>query len=138
MGWLFPLLVWNRPSSSSCRKGPAHLENSKIRLVKKLNIIVHLLLLLLLLLLFFFFLYLEIQLNIVSLNNTISQVPQPRKRLILRGSCPHSRLGHTSDIHSHSYSNDGFSHPEANITHISCWNGLHLQFFLCVSVFSDN
>ena len=28
MGWLFPLLVWNRPSSSSCRKGPAHLENS--------------------------------------------------------------------------------------------------------------
>ena len=30
---------------------------------------------------------------------------QPRKRPILTGSCPHSRLGHTSDIHSHSYSN---------------------------------
>ena len=29
MGWLFPLLVWNRPSLSSCGKGPAHLENSK-------------------------------------------------------------------------------------------------------------
>ena len=31
-------------------------------------------------------------------------MPQPRKRLILRGSSPHSRLGHTSDIHSQSYS----------------------------------
>ena len=56
---------------------------------------------------------------------------QPRKRLILRGSCPHSRLGHTSDIHSHSYSNVGFSHPAANITEMCCWDGLHLQFFLC-------
>ena len=52
---------------------------------------------------FGFFLYLEIKLNIISLNHTISQVLQPRKRLILRGSCPRSRLG-TSDIHSHSYS----------------------------------
>ena len=25
----YPLLIWNRPSSSSCGKGPAHLENSK-------------------------------------------------------------------------------------------------------------
>ena len=52
--------------------------------------------------------------------------------------CPHSRLGHTSDIHSHSYSSVGFFHPAANITDISCLDGLHLQFFFCVSVFSDN
>ena len=61
-------------------------------------------------------------------------MPQPRKRLILSWSCPHSRLGHTSDIRSYSYSNVGFSHPAANITDISCWDGLYLQFFLCVSV----
>ena len=42
---------------------------------------------------------------IIYLSYTISQVPQPRKRLISR-SCPRSRLGHTSDIHSHSYSSD--------------------------------
>ena len=65
-------------------------------------------------------------------------MPQPWKRLILRGSCPHSRLGHTSDIHSHSYRSIGFSHPAANIIDISCWDGLHLQVFLCVIVFSDN
>ena len=29
VGWLFPLLVWNRPSSSTCEKAPAHLEKSK-------------------------------------------------------------------------------------------------------------
>ena len=87
---------------------------------------------------FWFFLYLKIKLNIIFLNHSISQVLQPRKRLILRGSCPHSRLGHTSDIHSHSYSNVWFSHPAANITDISAWDGLHLQLFLCVSVFSDN
>ena len=29
-------------------------------------------------------------------------------------------------------------HPAANITDISCWYGAHFQFFLCVSVFSDN
>ena len=41
-GWLFPLLVWGTPSSSTCGKGPTHLENSKMRrLVKKLNIIMH-------------------------------------------------------------------------------------------------
>ena len=63
---------------------------------------------------------------------------QPRKRLIFGGLCPHSRLGHTSNIHSHSHSNVVFSHPSANITDIFCWDGLHLLFFLCVSVFSDN
>ena len=41
MGWLFPLLVWDMPSSSTCGKGPAHQENRKMRLVKKLNIIMH-------------------------------------------------------------------------------------------------
>ena len=42
MGWLFPVLVWDTPSSSTCGKGPTHLENSKMRrLVKKLNIIMH-------------------------------------------------------------------------------------------------
>ena len=30
------------------------------------------------------------------------------------------------------------SHPAANITGISCWDGLHIQFFICVNVFSDN
>ena len=65
-------------------------------------------------------------------------MPQPRKRLILRGSCPNSRLCQTSDIHSHSYSNVGFSHPAANLTDIACWDGLHLQYFLCVCLFSDN
>ena len=68
------------------------------------------------------------------LSITISQVPHPRKRLILRGSCPHSRLSHTSDVHSHSYSSVGFSHPAAHITDISWWDGLHLHFLLCVSV----
>ena len=40
--WLFPLLVWDMPCSSTCGKGPTYLENSKMRrLVKKLNIIMH-------------------------------------------------------------------------------------------------
>ena len=42
MGWLFPLLVWDTPSSPTCEKGPAHLENSKMRrLAKKMNVIMH-------------------------------------------------------------------------------------------------
>ena len=41
MGCLFPLLVWDTPSSSMCGKGPALLENSKMRLVKKLYITMH-------------------------------------------------------------------------------------------------
>ena len=42
MGWLFLLLVWDTPSSSTCGKGPTHLENNKMRrLVQKLNIIMH-------------------------------------------------------------------------------------------------
>ena len=42
MGFLFPLLVWDMPSSSTCGNGPAHLENSKIgRFLKKLYIIMH-------------------------------------------------------------------------------------------------
>ena len=42
MAWLFPLLAWDTPGSSTCGKVPTHLENSKMRrLVKKLNIIVH-------------------------------------------------------------------------------------------------
>ena len=69
---------------------------------------------------------------------TIRQVPQPRNRLILRGSCPRSRLGHTSDIHSHSYNRCQCSHPAANITDIFCWACLHLKFFLGVNVLSDN
>ena len=55
-------------------------------------------------------------------------MPQPRKRLIIRGSCPHFRLGHTSDIHSHSYSNVRFSHRTANITDISCGDGFSFSF----------
>ena len=38
-GMAFPLLVYNKPSSSSCGKGPAHLENSKKKR-EKLNIII--------------------------------------------------------------------------------------------------
>ena len=34
-----PTFVRDMPSSSMCEKWPAHLENSKTRLVKKLNII---------------------------------------------------------------------------------------------------
>ena len=45
--------------------------------------------------------------------------------MILRGSCPHFGLSHTSEIHSHSYSSVGFSHPAANI---SCWDGLCFSF----------
>ena len=44
MGWLFPILVWDTPSSSMWGKWPAHLENSKMRLVKRLNIIMNFLL----------------------------------------------------------------------------------------------
>ena len=29
VGWNFSQLVWNRPSSSTCGKAPAHLEKSK-------------------------------------------------------------------------------------------------------------
>ena len=48
-------------------------------------------------------LYLDLSLNLILfLSITRSQVPQSRKRLILRGSCPCSRLGHTSDFHSYS------------------------------------
>ena len=30
MNWLFPLLVWDTPSSSTCGKGPANLENMQM------------------------------------------------------------------------------------------------------------
>ena len=108
MGWLFPLLVWDTPRSSTCGKGPTHLENSKMRrLVKKLNIImlffVSFLVFSYLFLVFFGFSSLRLTLiilrdcfNIISLSYTISQVSQPRKRLISR-SRPRSRPGHTSD-----------------------------------------
>ena len=50
-----------------------------------------------------FILRFNINLNVFFLNHTCNQVPLSRKRLILRGSCPRARQGHT-DIHSHSYS----------------------------------
>ena len=45
----------------------------------------------------------ELKLNIISLNHNLVRCPSLErvKSLILRGLCPHSRLGHTSDIHSH-------------------------------------
>ena len=85
----------------------------------------------------YIYIHLEIKLNIISINHTIRQVPH-RKRLILGWSCHHSRLGHTSDIHSYSYSRCQVLPPSSNFTDISCWAGLHLQFFLCVNLFSDN
>ena len=63
---------------------------------------------------------------------------QGRKRLILSGWCHRFRLGHTSDIHTHSYSRCRCSNQAASITDISCWACLHLKFFLCVIVLSDN
>ena len=58
-------------------------------------------------------------------------MPQPRKRLVLRASCPCSRVGHISDfIHTVTVV-VGCAYPAANITDISCWDGLHIQFFLC-------
>ena len=51
----------------------------------------------------FFILRSKIKLMIISFNHTTNQVPQSRTGLIARGSCPLSWLGHTSDIHSHSY-----------------------------------
>ena len=77
------------------------------------------------------------KLNIISLNHPVSKVLQSRKGLILRGSCPHSRLGHTSVIHSHSYSRCEVLPPSSKQTDISCW-AVNLQFFLCVNVFGNN
>ena len=47
---------------------------------------------------FVFFSYIfrsKIKLNIISLSHTSNQVPQSKRRLIIKESCPRSRRGHT-------------------------------------------
>ena len=45
VGWHFSQLVWNRPSSRTCGKAPAHLENSKredlLNSIEEINFIIY-------------------------------------------------------------------------------------------------
>ena len=71
--------------------------------MKKLNYTVFLVFFYFLLYFRFFILRSKTKLNLISVNHTSSQVNLTRKRLILRGSYPRPRQGHTSDIYSNSY-----------------------------------
>ena len=136
------LILWAGSSRYSSGTGPAHhrVENGQLiwKIVKetiseKLNVMDFFVVVV-----FLAFLYLEIKLNIISLNHKLVRCPSlerdwssgdhvPIPGWVLRYSF--------TQLHCSSV---GFSHPAANITAISYWDGLHLQFFLCAGVFSDN
>ena len=84
----------------------------------------------------FFILRSKIELHVISLNHTSSQVPLPRKRLILRGSCPRSRQGHESDIHLHNYSRFKSGAPTQQQTSLTSIAGpvYIFRFPFCVNV----